>query len=391
LIAPITLKLALSLAVAATGPLAARAALAEKAPTPGAADPGAVGGETPRAGEDATRLKLRTQLDALYTSNLFHVQDRRTATFDSHLDPGQRFYGMSSISDLILQPGARASLDVPLGRKRDVELGLGADYHLHQRNGIADYLKLSATGAFDLARHDTAAVEAKYVPRRFEKNHRRPDGEVNLTDPAAATLAPFEHAYARELALTVRYDRKWSHAIATQLEYVNDRTEYDDPFHNRDEIMNEGRAALVLDVGARSTVEVGGGFGVSTSPGGREVRHGVELVVDRSFRETSVFGAAHLSASKAVALDADLEIRNRDYTTNVGADTTYFQRSDRRIRLELDVTRKVGSGLSLKAFGGLTRNYSNRVDPNLAPEDAGYMELVLGIAANWRFSTGHQR
>jgi hypothetical protein len=39
----------------------------------------------------------------------------------------------------------------------------------------------------------------------------------------------------------------------------------------------------------------------------------------------------------------------------------------------------------------LTRNYSNRVDPNLAPEDAGYMELVLGIAANWRFSTGHQR
>jgi hypothetical protein len=382
LVTRIPAKLAISLAIAActfTAP-AARAEQVPTTPTP-AVDPGAVPGETALREGERTRLTVRTPLDASFTSNLFHVQDRRVANFDSHLAPGDRFDGISALWDVILRPGARAALDVPIGKKRDVELGLGADYYLHQQNGIADYLRLLADGAFDLTRHDTAAVEVKYVPRRFAKNHHPPQDAVN-----------FEHDYVSQLDLVARYDREWSRAIATRVEYQLERNAHDDPFHDRDALGHEGRASLLLDVGKGSRISVGGGFGVSTSPGGYEDRGlAVDVFVDRSFRDAVILAGARFAASALVELDADLEVRSRDFTTAEGEDTTYFGRVDRRVKLEVDVTRKVGRGLSLQGFAGWTRNYSNRSNSNLTAEDAGYKEVVLGAAATWRFSTGGGR
>lgn len=360
--------------------LAAGTARASQPPAP--APPGAVGGESVADAGHETRLKLRTPIETYFTSNLVHVQDRRVAGFDRHLDPGGRFYGMNAVWDLVLRPAARASVEVPLGRKRDLQVGLGADYYLHQQNRIADYLKLSASGACDLTRHDAVELEAKLAPHRFEKNHR--------VATQAVAGAYFEHAYAREVELAARYEHEWSRAIATRLEYRLEQTAYDDPFRNRDELLNEGRAALVLDVARKSRIEIGGGFGVSGSPGEMEwslTHYPLGAVVDRSFRQTRLQASAHLAASATTALDAGLEFRNRSFTTGVSQDLVHYQRSDQLYRARVEIERKVGSGVSLGAFASFARDYSNRSDPNLTPDEAGYKELVVGGAFSWRYST----
>ncbi len=374
-------KLAVSLATVAACALTARAEDVSPPPAP-STEPAAVESEAHDGEGGGARVKLSTPLDASFTSNLFHVQDRRLAAFDSHRDPGQRFDGIDALWDVVLRPGARATVDLSLGRKRDVELGVGADYFLHQNNGIADYLKLQAEGTCDLTRHDQAKVEAKYVPRRFSKNHHPPDDATN-----------FEHDYVTELEVAAKYDRKWSHAVATRIEYRFQQEANDDPFQDRDQIGHEGRASLLVGLSKGSRILVGGGLGVYTAAGGNELS-GLALqpiFVDRSFREIVILGGFHLTPSPMVGFDGNVEVRTRTFTTGVEADTTYFDRLDRRLKLELGLTRKIGRSFSLEAFAGWTRNYSNRSDPNLTAEEAGYQEIVLGGAATWRFSTGRER
>jgi hypothetical protein len=323
--------------------------------------------------ERAIRLQLRAPVEARYTSNLFHIQDRRLATFDTHRDPGQRFHGMETIWDLVLRPGLRATLDVPVGRRRGLELGLGADYSLHLNNRIADYFRGTAIGSWNVTRHDTVASEMTLAPHRYRKNFRGPDGIT------------FEPAYLRELEIVARYEREWASRIATQLEYQLGQLAYDDPFHNRNALGHEGRAAIV--VGRKTRIEIGGGLAISTAPG--EVEGGI--VVDRSFRDAALLARGRLALSEAAAIDASAEHRTRNFTTSVAQDLTHFDRTDRRVRVELAASGKLGGGFSLRGFAGYTRNHSNRSDPNLTADEAGYVELVVGATVAWRCSTGGEQ
>jgi hypothetical protein len=323
--------------------------------------------------EPGARLKPGLLAETRYTSNLFHVQDRRVAAFEAHRDPGQRFHGMGAIWDLILRTGLRAAVELPIDHRRGVELGLGASYALHLNNGIADFFQAATWAGWEPTRYDEFRASATVAPHRYRKNFRGPDG------------LRFEPAYARELELAARYDREWSAAIATRLEYLLDQSAYDAPFHNRDALAHGARVALAI--GKRSRVEVGGGIGISTSPG--EVEQGI--VVDRSFREGALSARVRLEPSHSAAIDASCEFRIRDFTTSVSQDLTYFDRTDRRVRAEFTVSKKLGSGFSLSPFAEFTRNYSDRSDPNLGADEAGFVELVAGARLAWRLSTGGDR
>lgn len=357
------------------------------------APPAPPAGETVAA--HATRLKLRTPIETYFTSNLFHVQDRRIAGFDGKLGPGERFHGMNAIWDLVLRPSARAAVEVPLGRKRDLEAGVGADYFLHQQNGIADYLRLSADASCDLTRHDRVEVEARLAPRRLDKNRHVPEPVVDPADPTNQALwtFPFEHAYTRESQLRAGYEHGWSRALATRLEYRVEQSAYEDPFRNRDELLNEARASVLLDLGRGSRIEITGGLGLSGSPGERErsAAHPDGIVVDRSFRQAVLLGKARFDASPATTIEAKLSFRDRSFTTEVSEDSVYHQRSDQLYGAEVAIDRRVGPAFALGAFAGFGRKYSNRSDPNLAPDEAGYSELVLGGALSWRYSTRGDR
>ncbi|HSN93104.1 MAG TPA: hypothetical protein VLS93_17870 [Anaeromyxobacteraceae bacterium] len=335
--------------------------------------------------ERGTRLKIRTPVEVYYTSNLFRIKDRHLNNFDGNLGPGERFDGIDSLGDLVLRPGARLFIDVPIGKKRDAVFGLGADYTLHLQNGIANYPRLAATVETDLTKHDKLDLDVKVVPRRFKKNYHVPfSPDLSF---------PFEHGYVREIDVAARYDREWTRAVSSWFEFAHERSEFEDPFKNRDSVLNEGRVAIALDVGHKSKIEFGAGFGVSGSPGEVEqtLTYPGGIVVDRSFRRVLVLAHAHFAPAARWDVDAELEIRNRTFTSDVPEDVVHFDRSDMLYRAELNLTRKIAAGLYFEAFGGFTLDRSNRPETDLTPDEAGYKEAVLGVGLQWRTSLGGGR
>jgi len=59
-------------------------------------------------------------------------------------------------------------------------------------------------------------------------------------------------------------------------------------------------------------------------------------------------------------------------------DDTYHERVDHRVATELTAERTLGQRWALMLQGGWTEQLSNRSDPALDADEAGYRELMIG-------------
>ena len=180
-----------------------------------------------RTGTEAKEpdFDVEVGVKAYYTSNLYRVTEKQEDQFDSKDDPGERFFDMEGPEDFVTRPGADLNWKWDVAKKRDLEFSLGADYYVHARNTIADYLRLQTNLAYDLTRDDRVGLGFEFLPDRFKRN-------LSLQDPGSGNKI-FDRADYQQMSVAPRYSHDWNKDLSTGIEYEYSDREYDSPFENR--------------------------------------------------------------------------------------------------------------------------------------------------------------
>ena len=327
------------------------------------ADTGAEDAEKPHRMHDG--YTLEAELDSTYSSNLYHEQRRRQDSFGQNA-PGQRYFGMEGPEDLVNEARVEGSHKWDLGEHRDAKAALGAGYVFHLQNAIANYFELGAAFGYDVARRDRLSLDVEFVPRRFKKNY--------AADQIAGSSV-YEHAYYREIVVTPAYRHGFTKQLRADLAYELGVKEFEDPFKNRDTI-SHGVELVVRNEFGRVTPGLGGGAAIGTTPSGIEFG----IPVERSYRDVVLLGLVDVDLPSGFDVGLDVEYRIRHYTTDEPRNDTYFDRTDRRWELGLELTKRFGRHFAVLGNLGFVVNETNRQDhPNVAPEDLGYEELLAGL------------
>jgi len=344
------------------------AVLADDEDTPvAAADPSAPGPaeEHPDDAQRRNQLEAAGEASTSFTSNLFKEQNRRVDDFDSKNDPGERYYGMEGPSDLVTRLELEGGIEHKLGHKRKLEAVVSGEYFVHARNAIANYAELGAKVSYDITRRTELELTAGLVPRRFHKNY------AARLDGAGGKV--FEKAYAMTGEAGAELEHHWSGWRATGA-YDLLVQRFEDPFENRDRTGHD----VTIEVGREVTdrVVVGGAAtgGVATTPGLVELG----VAVDRSYWQAGAGGFAEADLRHRWKLEGELGYRMRQYTTDVVMDDAHYQRVDHRVKTDVTAEKTFGKRWTLLLEGGWTEQLSDRSDPALDTDEAGYRELVIG-------------
>jgi len=328
-------------------------------------------GSTALSGEPD--VKVEVGLKSFYTSNLYHVSERREDQFDDRDGPDERFHDMESPDDFVINPGVEVSWKWDVAKKRDFEISFGADQYIHAQNTIADYLRLQAGTAYDLTRNDKINLGVELIPDRFRKN-------LSMEDPDTGSKI-FRRADYRQISFGPRYMHDWNKDWKTGIEYEYSKRDFESPFENRDRKRHTLMALVGFDGFKRIDVTLGTGY--STTRTSRNTEFGVE--VDRSYDDiiTELGLAFNLPHKWEASLGT--KYRRRDYTSNEPADDGHYNRSDDLWTIEAEIGKWIRKDFFLALETGWTRNDSNRNDPTIEPDEVGYEEYTVGINAEWRF------
>ncbi|MCL5281950.1 MAG: hypothetical protein M1376_18805 [Planctomycetes bacterium] len=327
----------------------------------------------PGAWAGQPHFEAAVDLKSYYTSNLYHVSEKREDQFDTKNGPGERFHGMEGPGDFVFVPGLDLTWQWDVGKKRDLEVSFGADYFIHARNTIANYLKLGGLLAYDLTRRDTVSLDVDFVPERFWKN-------LSLEDPSTH-LKIFEEARYRHIGLAPHYLHEWNKDWATGIEYQYATRDYEDPFHDRDRRGHTVMGLVAYNGFKHLDVDFFAGYNATATPTGVEFG----IPVDRSFEELILGGRLCFHLPDHWKAKVGTKYRIRNYTTDTEADTTYFDRRDNTWTLDTEVGRKLGKDLYIAVLAGYGHRTSNRSDPTITADQVGYTEYRLGLTAEWAF------
>lgn len=341
----------------------------EDAPTE-AADPSGTADEPADDKPDgeakkATRLEAAGEASMTFSSNVFREQNRRVDDFDTKNDPGERFYDMNGPADLVTRLALEGGIAHKLGKKRKLEAVVGGEYYVHARNTIANYAQLIAELSYDLTRNTALEWKAGFVPRRFYKNY------AARLDALGEKV--FEPAYAMSLEVAAEVEHRWSDWKGTA-EYELLVRRFADPFGNRDRTGHDLDLELGRELSKNLTVGASAGAGIGIAPGLLELG----VVVDRSYWQAGGGAFAEADLRRGWGVEGEVGYRLRRYTTDVLMDDAHYGRVDNRIATEAGVEKELGDHWTLLFEAGWTEQLSDRSDPTVDTDEAGYRELFAG-------------
>lgn len=308
-----------------------------------------------------------------YTSNLFRVTEEREDQFDSKDDVGERFHDMEGPDDFVTRPGIDLEWKWDVAKKRDFEISFGADYYIHARNTIADYLRLQGEVAYEVTRDDEVGMEVELIPDRFKK-------DLSLEDEDSGDKI-FRRADYQQFSVAPWYLHDWNKDWSTGVEYeYSDRT-YDSPFENRDRERHTLMGLVEYTGFKRVDLTLGVGYSMTDVP--KSTEFGVE--VDRSYDDFLAELEIDLNLPHRWEAQFGVEYRNREYGSNEPADTARYDRSDARWALSASLGRWVRKNLFLALEADWRLNDSERVDATIEPDQQGYEEYRIGLTAEYKF------
>lgn len=318
-------------------------------------------------------FNIDMSVKSYYTSNLFRVTEEREDQFDSKDGVGERFHDMKGPDDFVTRPGIDLEWKWDVAKKRDFRISFGADYYIHARNTIADYLCLQGAVAYDLTRDDEVGLGVEFIPDRFRKN-------LSLEDEDTGDKT-FRRADYQQFSIAPWYLHDWNKDWSTEVQYEYSNRSYDSPFENRDRECHTV-TALVKYAGFKR-VDIALGVGYSTTDIPQSTEFGIE--VDRSHDDLLAELEVDLNLPHRWEAEFGVEYRNREYASNEPADTGHFDRSDDRWTVEASVGRWVRKDLFLALELGWALNDSARVDKTIEPDEQGYEEYRIGLMAEYQF------
>jgi hypothetical protein len=315
--------------------------------------------------EEAARIGASARVYPQYSSNLYREQRRRESDFGQNA-PGERYFEMEGPADVATETGLAGSYEWPVGKKRDASLEVDGEYVFHLRNAIANYFHFNAGVGVDVTSKDAVSLRAGLTPHRFKKNYAVREFAGNKF---------YEHAYYSEVEGWLAWRHHFKKRLKAELGYEPSLRRFLDPFGNRDTFRNAGELSAGYDFG-KVEPEIGLGAAIARTPSGLEFG----VPVDRSYRDVRPFASLKVSLGHGFLLGADVEYRNRHYTTTEPANETYYGRTDWRWAFGVNGRERLGSVVMLFAEAEFLENSTNRKDhPDLDPEDLGYEELTVSL------------
>jgi outer membrane protein assembly factor BamA len=318
-------------------------------------------------------LDIELHANTYYTSNLYHVSDKREDQFDSKDGPGERFHDMEGPDDIVTCVGFAIGWQREVAEKRDLALSLGTDYSLHARNSIANYFEINGALTYDLTRNDTVRLKAAFIPDRFRKN-------LSLEDPDTGAKT-FARADYQQIDVSPRYLHEWNKDWSTGVEYEYSQREYDDPFGNRDRDCHSLAAIVGYEGLTRTDILLTAGFCTAETP--TDVEFGIET--DRSYEDWFAELEVKFDLPHHWEAEVGVEYRNRAYTTDVKADDAHYDRTDDLWAFDVEVGRQIRKNIYAGLQLGWARNDSDRTDDTVESDEVGWEEYRVGLVAEWTF------
>ncbi len=318
-------------------------------------------------------INIDVGVKTYYTSNLYHVSEKREDQFDDKDGQDERFHDMESPDDFVTSPGFDITGKWDIAKKRDLEISFGADYYLHAQNTIADYLRLQAGMAYDLTRDDKINLGFKLIPDRFRKN-------LSLEEPDTGDKI-YRRADYQQFNIGPRYMHDWNSDWATGLEYEYSDRNYESPFENRDRERHTVVALVEYDGLKRIDISLGVGLSTTQTPKNSEFGIEVDRSNDDIFTELEFdFNLPHRWEAKF-----GTKYRHRNYTSDEPADTARYNRVDDLWALGVEMGKWLNKDFFVAFEAGWALNDSNRDDPTVEADEVGYEEYTIGINAEWQF------
>lgn len=348
---------------AGTGPtglvsLGALALLGSLLATPGAC-----------AEKDDSRFRVRGDLLSEYTDNLFHYSEQRVDEFDDRDDEGDRYFGLESPSDVVTRLRVRLDYRWNLREKQDLKVFLNASHFDHARNGIADYEEVSTGVEIDMAKRDRVEVALEHTFDRFKKNLK------------IASSDQFDAAFYDQTDALIGYTRRLGKEWYAGLDYAVSSRRFNAPFQGRD--FDGDYLRLRTSYALGRSIDSDTSFSYGEIDSATEMDDGI--LIDRSYDEMDLSQAFDFRLGQGFHIGLDLELRRRDYTTDVEEDTGRHDRQDDYWRTGAEIGREWKNGLTLALRGEILDNDSDRIDPDVETDETGYRETIVGIDVGYRF------
>ncbi len=324
------------------------------------------------SGPATGRVDVSGRAGTTYSSNVFREKRRSMGDFDAKSAPGERYHRMASPDDFILAAGLGLDYARRVGDRRDIKLGVDADYARYLRTPIASHFTLGAGVSYEITKADRVSLKLQAVPHRFKKNY------------AAQVMAGnkvYEAAYYRELEPRLGYRRRWGESWRSDLVAALGLRRHLGPFGNRDRTWGEWGVLIGHELGRKVDVGLGGRFNITKTPSGRELG----VVMERSFQEWAALATMELRLPGHTTAGAQAEYRQRHYTTDVILNDGYFERSDQRIAIGIEASKRVGKGIAVLLHAEWMTNATDRADPKVDTDELGYDVLAAGLGVRGTF------
>lgn len=309
---------------------------------------------------------VEPELRGEYSSNPFHVDERRLPDFDTDAGPGERFYEMKGPGDYELVPRLSLGTRYRFTRRQDAEGSVFFEYHRRLRTGLASYFAAGLGAGVEATRRDRLRADFTLVPRRFHKNYRADgvDGD-----------APFSHAYYAQYSPRLRYAHAFSKSFSAELSYRLKLRRYESPHVNHDKNVHELGFGTEHELGDRLTLSPGLRVAATNTPNRVEAGG---FPVDRSHRDLTPELGVYLDLPHRFDLGLLLEYRWRRYSTREELDEARYHRKDRRPEIHVEARKRWSWGLSVGADAGWLNNHTNRNHPDYTAEELAYREYTVG-------------
>ena len=368
--------------------------------------------ETNGAETKSRKWKTKWELagDVGHNSNVFKLSPSGKSKLELNspaYKTSGRFKDMESVDDYIISP----SLGVKTGNKKDLLLGLGADYNKYLQNPKLSYLRLDFSAGKRLSKRSNAVFKSDLLPDRFQRNY--------LADATDLTghVSPAERIYKaasytqwlNSLAYKYRFikQKKGRAGVAGSLLAGYGTRKYNDPFKGRDRNVLRAEAAAHFALTKDWNVKLAYDHRSVDSPVKREVLILDEALfnldlnnngfatdtnirtvqpVDRSFKSGTWALSTRFSASKAVDFAASYKSMSRDYSSSQALDPDHKDRVDKRRTFRGEMDYLIRKGLHFTAAYEHVRQDTNKKgDPASTGEVLDYSVDKVTVGLAYRF------
>ena len=324
-----------------------------------------------KAGEGDVKVDVEVELESAFTDNVLHLSEERLREFSQTDGPGQRFDDFESKSDLATSLAAAVDVRRRLAGKRDLSAGISLVYTAHLRNRVRDYLEIELPLSWELTRDDRIKLTGSWIPSRIKKRLKVEVGGADV----------FRKGDFSQIEVELEWKHHFNKLFSLEVSVAARSREFGGDLSARDLVGYSSSLAgewkpikwltlsLELEVAEIETdTELDGAVEEDRSYRTAEIGPGVEVKVPMGFRIK--LGASY---------------RLKDYTTSERLDLTRHRRTDELSVWELEVSRKVASGVVVTLFVEGTRNRSDRDDPNSESDEEGYEETTFGFSVSAEF------